>query len=194
MRLLPEKLENPALTYYVITGGPGVGKTTLLNELSSRGFKTVPEDARRIIKEQIQVGGDGLPWENKALYAQLMFDASLATYKRVAREMTSHIVFFDRGILDAICYMDMENIPVSEELNKRTKGNPYAQKVFILPPWEEIYELDNERKQTWEEAVYTFDKMKHTYLHYGYEVVEVPKDTIENRGRFISDIANAVCL
>lgn len=162
MRLLPKKLENPALSYYVITGGPGVGKTTLLNELSSKGFKTVPEDARRIIKEQVQTTGDGLPWENNALYAQLMFDASLATYQRVAKETTARIVFFDRGILDTICYMEMEDIPVSEELNNLTNAHPYAQKVFILPPWKEIYELDNERKQTWEEAVYTFDKISTT--------------------------------
>lgn len=32
--------------FYVITGGPGVGKTTLLNELKNRGFTVFPEIAR----------------------------------------------------------------------------------------------------------------------------------------------------
>ena len=34
----------------------------------------------------------------------------------------------------------------------------YNKSIFILPPWQEIYETDNERKQDWEEAVLTFEK------------------------------------
>lgn len=53
--------------FYIITGGPGVGKTALIEELNRQGFSTVPEDARRIIKEQIDLGGDGLPWKDKGV-------------------------------------------------------------------------------------------------------------------------------
>jgi len=84
---------------YVITGGPGVGKTTLLNTLKNKGFLVVPEDARRIIKGQMQINGEGLPWKNKTLYAELMFEASLNTYQRVVNEIYAQTVFFDRGIL-----------------------------------------------------------------------------------------------
>src|SRR5690606_28333763 len=92
---------------------------------------------------------------------------------------------FDRGILDAICYMKMENIPISQEINDLLNVHPYNPKVFILPPWKEIYGTDNERKQTWDEAVYTFDIMKQTYLEHGYEVIEVPKNSMEYRCEFI---------
>lgn len=145
----------------------------------------VPEDARRIIREQVQLRGDGLPWKNKSYYAQLMLDASLETYQSIKGQISSQIVFFDRGILDAICYMKMENISISEEVNNLVDGHPYSRKIFMLPPWKEIYETDNERKQTWREAVYTFEKMKQTYLEYGYEIIEVPKDTIDNRCGFV---------
>lgn len=83
--------------------------------------------------------------------------------------------------------MEMENIPISEEQNSLVNANPYNRKVFILPPWLDIYETDNERKQTWEEAVYTFDKMKQTYLDFGYNVIEVPKETVGKRCEFILD-------
>lgn len=171
--------------FYVITGGPGVGKTTLLSALKNKGFLVVPEDARRIIQEQMQTNGEGLPWKNKTLYAELMFEASLNTYQKNVNEIYDKTIFFDRSILDTICYRNMEDMPVSEELDKLVHACPYNQKVFILPPWEEIYQTDNERKQTWEEAVYTFDKMKQTYLQYGYEVIEVPKNSIEHRCEFI---------
>jgi predicted ATPase len=62
---------------YIITGWGGVGKTTLLNGLRSLGFRTVDEDAREIIRHQMDVGGDVLPWGDKALYARLMLDASI---------------------------------------------------------------------------------------------------------------------
>ena len=173
------------LKLYVITGGPGVGKTTLLNALEKQGFRVVTEEARRIIQEQIQMGGEGLPWKNKEYYAQLMLDASLETYQRIVGEAPADTLFFDRGILDAICYMRMENIPVSEEINNLVNTHPYNLKVFILPPWKEIYATDNERKQTWDEAVSTFDNMKQTYLDYGYQVIEVPQGSIEQRCAFI---------
>ncbi|WP_279157967.1 AAA family ATPase, partial [Parabacteroides goldsteinii] len=37
---------------YVITGGPGTGKTSLIEELKIVGYQTVKEVARDIIKEQ----------------------------------------------------------------------------------------------------------------------------------------------
>ena len=40
--------------------------------------------------------------------------------------------------------------------------------VFILPPWKEIYQTDNERKQDWQEAEHTYFQMKSTYEKYGY--------------------------
>lgn len=60
-------------TLYILTGGPGAGKTTLLDELNRHELITVPEEGRKIIKEQIDSCGEGLPWLNKELFAELMF-------------------------------------------------------------------------------------------------------------------------
>lgn len=169
--------------YFVITGGPGVGKTTLLAELERRGFIVVPEDARRIIKEQVAKNGEGLPWKNKKLYAQLLLKEALSTYQFAQR--LKGTVFFDRGIADAVCYMTMEGMTVTKEINEWVAGSSYSVPVFILPPWKEIYQTDGERKQTWAEALETYEVMKQTYTSYGYPVVEVPKDTVVNRADFI---------
>jgi len=45
-------------TRHVITGGPGVGKTTTLELLASRGYATVRETARDIIAAQQEAGTD----------------------------------------------------------------------------------------------------------------------------------------
>jgi predicted ATPase len=52
---------------FVISGGPGAGKTIILLELARLGFRYVPEVARQIIQEQIQSGGKALPWADRAL-------------------------------------------------------------------------------------------------------------------------------
>lgn len=170
--------------FYVVTGGPGAGKTTFLNALATLGFKIVPEDAGEIIKKQIAKGGDGLPWKNKEYYTHLMLEGSKNGYQRL-KNQPQEICFFDSGIIDALCYADMIGMEISTEMEGLAKHIRYNKIVFMLPPWHEIYKTDLERKQTWEEAVFTYVKMKETYTRYGYEIVEVPKNSIENRVKFV---------
>jgi predicted ATPase len=47
--------------FFVVTGGPGAGKTSLITELARRGFHTIPESGRAIIREELQSGGDAPP-------------------------------------------------------------------------------------------------------------------------------------
>lgn len=169
----------------VLTGGPGVGKTALLAEFQKQGFTIVQEDARRIIREQMETGGDALPWKNKLHYAQLMLDASCISYKNQIIKSPRQYIFFDRGIPDTLTYIAMENLIFETELLQEAKQLRYHRKVFILPPWADIYENDDERKQTWQEAEDTFKVMKNTYEKLGYETITVPQASIEKRARFI---------
>lgn len=174
-------------TLYIITGGPGAGKTTLLHELSRHELVTVPEEGRRIIKEQMDSGGEGLPWLNKELFAEMMFEESVKTYLRISQTTSAEPVFFDRGILDTLGYMKLENIPVPESMEVKAREMIYHNNVFILPPWKDIYENDPERKQTFEKSMLTFECMNEIYQEYGYNIIEVPKISVENRARFILD-------
>lgn len=173
--------------FYIITGGPGVGKTTLINALKRAGFLTIEEEARKIIKAQIALDGQGVPWKNKELYARLMLDASAETFEEVSNSGVSDPVFFDRGILDTICYMNMETISLPEEVSDITQRCIYNKNVFLLPPWKEIYERDAERKQSWKEAVDTFDRMKETYSDYGYSIILLPKASVVERRNCVID-------
>jgi len=171
--------------FYILTGGPGVGKTSVLDELEKSGYMVMPEMARAIIKEQMAIGGEALPWKNKESYMRLMLEASAQSYREAIFKNSPLPVFFDRGILDAVCYARMVRLEVSDEIQKIAEKHQYNTKVFIFPPWQDIYETDNERKQDWEEAEATYKAMKKTYRDYGYEIIDVPKDTVENRKNFI---------
>ncbi|MGN6494871.1 MAG: AAA family ATPase [Agriterribacter sp.] len=169
--------------FYVITGGPGCGKTTMLEALQKRNYTVVPEDARQIIAEQTAMNGNALPWKDRILYQQLMMDRSVATYK--AHINDTGILLFDRGIIDALCYGTLIGIPDSATNARIASQYRYNKKVFILPPWKEIYTTDTERKQTWTEAVATYEQMAATYLQHGYQLTEVPRLPVNERASFV---------
>ena len=65
---------------FVITGGPGSGKTSLINALNRRGFRCMPEAGRAIIQDQIKIGGTSLPWANRLMFAELMLGWELRSW------------------------------------------------------------------------------------------------------------------
>lgn len=79
----------------------------------------------------------------------------------------------------------MVGLDLSNEIQEIAEHYQYNTKIFIFPPWQAIYETDEERKQDWKEVEATFEAMKKTYHDYGYEIIEVPKDTVEKRKEFI---------
>jgi len=169
--------------FFILTGGPGAGKTTLLLELQRRGYICIPEAARIIIKEQIDCNGNALPWGNIRKYAKLMLEHSIKDYMDHLSNMNIH--FFDRGIPDTYGYMKLTGLPIQAELKKAVCNYKYNPKVFILPPWQEIYQNDTERKQDWKEAINTYHTMKSIYTELGYELIEIPLLSVYERASFV---------
>lgn len=169
--------------FYIITGGPGVGKTTLINELQKMKIKCIPEVARKIIKDQINNDGIALPWKDAKAYSKLMLSDSVEDYLKLQK--TDELYFFDRGIPDTYGYECLMNFDYDEHLIHMVNKYRYNKTVFILPPWEEIYEQDSERKQNFEVAKKTFEVMKNAYENIGYDLVEVPRLSPSERAKFI---------
>lgn len=98
-------------------------------------MKVIPEIARELIKEQQAINGEALPWKNKKLYMELMFQGSVASFETVAESLKGGTpLFFDRGFLDALCYAALEGIPIDQEMNNYAERCRYHTHVFILPP------------------------------------------------------------
>ncbi len=167
---------------FIITGGPGAGKTTLLLELDRRGFRVSHEVARQIIQEQVAANGDALPWADTRRYTQLMLERSIAAYRESS---STEMVFLDRGIPDVACYARLIGLPLFEELQTACRLYRYNPRVFLAPPWKEIYATDSERKQTYAEAVATYEMMAEVYREYGYQPIELPKTNPQQRANFV---------
>src|SRR5882672_3283583 len=101
---------------FVITGGPGAGKTTVLLELEKRGFPHAPEVARQIIQEQVREQGSALPWRDRELYTRLMLDRSIDSYK--AHTSAQSVTFCDRGIPDTLSYARLIGMSDEESIRQ----------------------------------------------------------------------------
>ncbi|TKB22786.1 MAG: ATPase [Mesorhizobium sp.] len=178
-------MQNDFGRFFVLTGGPGSGKTTLIEALKAAGFATAPEAGRGIIRDQMAIGGPALPWQNPALFAELMLSWELRSWHAAQGEPGP--VFFDRGVPDTIGYLMLCGLPVPSHITIATTFR-YAPRVFVAPPWPQIFTQDEERKQTPDEAVRTFQAVAGAYVELGYELVPLLAP-VEERVRFVLDAA-----
>jgi predicted ATPase len=167
----------------IVTGGPGSGKTTLIAALQARGHATSPEAGRAIIRDQMEIGGHALPWSDPRAFAEQMLSWDMRSYRMAIA--THAITFFDRGIPDVVGYLRLLSLAVPPYMERAAELFRYARRVFIAPPWNDIFESDTERKQTFAEAVSTHEAMMQTYAACGYELIALPTTTVAERVEFI---------
>lgn len=171
------------LNYFIFTGGPGAGKSTVLDEIKKRGYFTVREAARDIIRQQIATGGNALHTGDRVQYTQLMLQKSIEDY--LDNHAKTETVFFDRGIPDLYSYTSRFCGGLDPKVEKAVTEYRYNPYVFIFPAWQEIYVHDSERKQDFNEAIETYDAVKQGYTTCGYTLIEVPKFSVKERADFI---------
>ena len=167
----------------VVTGGPGSGKTSLLEALEARNFMVCPEISRILIREEMKKQTGVLPWNNMRDFAQLCLYRMVEDWERVAHRHDD--VFYDRGIPDIIAYLNLNDIEPAEELIEVIARKRYHRVVFWCPPWPEIYVNDAERPQTFPEAQALGSAIKYVYEKNQYQVVSMPKVPVQQRADFL---------
>jgi predicted ATPase len=165
----------------VISGCSGGGKSTLLAELKKRGHAVVEEPGRRIVREEQAGDGAALPWVDAAAFARRAVAMALAD--REAAEGQEGWVFFDRGLVDAAAAL--EHATGEAVLEPLGRAHRYHQRVFLTPPWPEIYVNDPERPHGFEAARAEYGRLLEAYAALGYAVSILPKTDVAARADFL---------
>ena len=166
-----------------LIGGPGAGKSSVLNELIKRNYYCMPEISREVTLKAQKDGIDQLFLTQPLLFSQLLLEGREQQFLD-AHQSNNKVVFFDRGIPDVHAYMNYLKTEYPPIYKEKSKKHVYD-KIFLFEPWKEIYVSDNERYESFEEAVIIDTFLKEAYLELGYEIITVPFGTIEERADFI---------
>lgn len=167
--------------FVVISGCSGGGKSTLLEELRSRGEAVVEEPGRRIVQEEQERGGSALPWIDLAAFARRAISTALAD-RQSAVELKGW-VFFDRGLVDAAAAL--EHASGEAVLEGLGKAHRYHPRVFLAPPWPETYRVDRERQHEFGVAEEEYLRLLRAYRSLGYEIALLPKVSVVERADFV---------
>jgi predicted ATPase len=179
----PAAVEAARNYYVVISGCSGAGKSSLLRELADRGYRVFAEPCRQIIKEQNYIGGDAIP--SKDFYKCTELCVSRSMHNMISAAATTSHVFFDRSIVDAVSGLEHIKASVPTHIMKALQTFRYNKKVFITPPWPEVFRNDSERIHSYDHAVADYAALLTTYERIGHELVFLPKVSVQHRVDFI---------
>ncbi|OGY24333.1 MAG: hypothetical protein A2172_00515 [Candidatus Woykebacteria bacterium RBG_13_40_15] len=164
--------------WYVVTGGPGSGKTKTIEYLAFLGYSTVSEAARKLVDLEMSKGKT----VEEVRRNEKRFQRKVLAMKVDVEEKIppGQITFFDRGIPDSLAYYRLSNMDEAEVVNaskRKYKG------VFFLDslPYEKDYARieDEKTAKKLHQLLYT------AYTRFGYKVIKVPVMPIDKRAKFI---------
>ena len=164
----------------VLTGGPGTGKSTLLAALAAQGIRIEKEVARAVLKAP---GGMAMRADRPAAFGAVVLAGEIAAFERVAR--FDDPVAFDRGLPDTVGFFRLEGIAIHEDLERACLDLRYNGPIFRAPPWRAIYGVDEQRVQTWHEAVGSDAAVIAAWRHFGYNPIDLPLASVAERVEFV---------
>ncbi len=165
--------------WYVITGGPSSGKTTIIHKLAHLGYRIIPEMARSVIERELRNGKNIKVINHEEKHVQKMImTTQLNAEKRTPRDQ---IVFLDRGMPDSVAYYRLHHLDARHAL-KMSRNRPYA-KVFLFDLLS--YQYDGVRVENATIAKKIDQLIEQAYRELGYELVRVPVLSINDRVKFV---------
>lgn len=162
--------------WYVITGAPHSGKTTLIEKLREMGYRVVLEAARVYIDEEIKKGKilEDIR-KNELDFQRKILEVKVENEKKESQE---EIVFWDRGIPDSLAYYEMLGFTEDKFLQEAIEKAEYK-KVFLLGTLS--YKKDYARIESEEQQKIIHDLLRKAYKNNKYELIEVGDVDLEER-------------
>lgn len=173
--------------WFVITGGPGSGITTLVKAMKEHGYTIKAEVARNLI---LKAKKEGKNLQEYARSKQFEYDVFEQKVENESKFNTNKVLFFDRGLPDSIAYFKLAGIKT--ESVKYISGFRSYRKIFWLAPLDDWIPDDvrgGARQETSEEAKVIGEEIYKAYQEAGYQVdvnlIVVPVMSVEERLHFI---------
>lgn len=167
--------------WYIITGGPGSGKTSLITRLKYLGYNVVDEVASAFIKRGKKAGKTA----EQTRSDESKFQEEVLEEKVKIEDATSanEITFFDTAIPDSIPYHIINNLRLSEKILEASQKRRYRG-IFLLDQLP-FFEKNGVRIEDEKIAGEISRLIYKEYCKLGYVVVRVPVLPLEERVKFV---------
>ncbi len=166
---------------HVIAGGPGSGKTTVIEALAQAGYRVEAETAERLIKAGVALGhraedlrSDPVQWQ-RDIYRQdhVLFDSL----------PVDALLFTDTSMVESLVFGERAGFCTGPKLDAWLRHKRYK-KVFFLEPLTG-YEQTDVRIESPQAALEISAEVRECYRRHGYEPIVVPSAPVAQRVEFI---------
>lgn len=171
----------PKNNWYVITGAPSSGKSTLIEELKKRGYHVSKDVARSLIDEKLASGVSlkRLRGDNERFQLEIL-------HRKVAiedRMDASQVTFFDCGLHDSIGFFNLHGIKIKKETKEILSSARYR-RIFLLEPLDK-YTRDYARIESQQQAGLLHELLYEAYVQAGMEPVLIPPVSPKKRADMV---------
>ena len=171
----------------VISGGPGSGKTTIINSLKNMGYFCYNEVSRDLIEVNKKLGILNIFIDNPVKFSNTLWEKRENQYNESIIQNEYEKVFFDRSLLDVTSYLEFIG---KRNLNLEKKLVNFNYDVFFLiKPIKRFYRKDLSRYENFNQSLKIHNILEKNYKKY-YKTVRVPYEKLSERLNFIIEFCN----
>ena len=166
----------------VLAGGPGTGKTSVINALKKEKFYCFEEAAREIFDE-FKLKGLEFKTDPIRISENIFYKRKYDFESASILDCKESVVFYDRGIHEITAYLN--SIGKSSKYWDELPHKYNYDLIFLFEPWKEIYKKDKNRIEDFSDAKKISPFIIEVYRKSGINMVKVPNLSIEERVNFI---------
>jgi len=165
---------------YVLTGGPGSGKSSIILSLEALGCYVVREAAEDVIRLR-QAHGIAEPWKEIDFQDKIL--ALQLRREKEAEKIGKPITFLDRGTLDGLAYYQIQGREPSramkDERHRLYRERGYN-KVFLIENLGSCA-TNKVRREDLDQALELERLQEENYREAGYDVIRIAPSNVWKR-------------